>query len=139
MEQQRGRPDANECFVCGPENPVGLRIVFRMEGDLCQAAFTPGPQYVGYDEMTHGGIMFSALDDVMANWWFLQGARAHTAKCEIRYRQPVPVGTELLLTGRLEQRKGRVAIMHGQAVRASDNKIVADARASFMIVDAGPL
>jgi len=108
-----------------------------MEGDLCRASFTPGNDYVGYDEMTHGGIIFSALDDVMANWLFLQGARAHTAKCEIRYRKPVPIGTRIELTGRLIKRKGRVAVMAGEARRAADNDLVADARASFMVVDSG--
>jgi len=108
-----------------------------MEGDLCRASFTPGKDHVGYDEMTHGGIIFSALDDVMANWMFLQGARAHTAKCEIRYRQPIPVGTRLELTGRLIKRKGRIAVLTGEACRAADNEIVADAQASFMVVDSG--
>jgi acyl-coenzyme A thioesterase PaaI-like protein len=105
-----------------------------MDGDLCRASFTPGDAYVGYDEMTHGGIIFSALDDVMANWMFLQGIRAHTAKCEIRYRQPVPVGTCIELTGRLIKRKGRVAVMAGEACRATDGQVVADAQASFMTV-----
>jgi acyl-coenzyme A thioesterase PaaI-like protein len=134
VSEERGRPDANHCFVCGPDNPDGLRIKYRMDGDLCRASFTPGDAYVGYDEMTHGGIIFSALDDVMANWMFLQGIRAHTAKCEIRYRQPVPVGTCIELTGRLIKRKGRVAVMAGEACRATDGQVVADAQASFMTV-----
>lgn len=137
MSEQRGRPDANHCFVCGPDNPDGLRIRYWMEGDLCRASFTPGGAYVGYDEMTHGGILYSALDDVMANWLFLQGIRAHTAKCEIRYRQPVPVGTPLELTGRLVKRKGRVAVLTGEACRATDGTLVADAQASFMVVESG--
>lgn len=136
VSEERGRPDANHCFVCGPTNPHGLRIDYRMEGDLCHALFTPGNEYAGYDQMTHGGIIFSALDDVMANWWFLQGDRAHTAKCEIRYRQPVPVGTRIELTGRLIKRKGRMAIMAGEARRATDGVLVAEVQGSFMIVDA---
>lgn len=136
MSEERGRPDANHCFVCGPHNPHGLRIEYRMDGDLCRGTFTPGDEHVGYDDMTHGGIIFSALDDVMANWMFLQGARAHTAKCEIRYRQPVPVGTCIELTGRLIKRKGRVAILTGEARRAADDVIVAETLASFMVVDA---
>ncbi len=137
VSDERGRPDANHCFVCGPDNPHGLRINFRLEGDLCRAAFTPEDSMVGYDKMTHGGIIFSALDDVMANWLFLQGIRGHTAKCEIRYRQPVPIGTHLELTGRLIKRKGRVAVMTGEARRSTDNLVVADTQASFMIVDSG--
>ncbi len=107
-----------------------------MEGDLCRASFTPGTEYGGYDQMTHGGIVFCALDDVMANWWFLQGERAHTAKCEIRYRQPLPVGTRIELTGRLIKRKGRMAVMTGEARRATDNELVAEVQGSFMIVEA---
>ena len=135
MNQERGRPDANYCFVCGPDNPGGLQIEFRMDGDVCRASFVPGNHHVGYDNMAHGGIVYSVLDDVMANWLFLQGIRAHTAKCEIRYREAVELGTELVLEGRLLKRKGRMAVMEGQAARASDMKVVADAQASFMIVD----
>lgn len=139
MSDERGRPDANNCFVCGPGNPEGLRIHFWMDGDVCRAAFTPGENHVGYDRMLHGGIMFSALDDVMANWLFLQGARAHTAKCEIRYRQPVAVGIPLQVEGRLVKRKGRLAMLTGTMTRSDDSTEVASAQASFMIVDAGPL
>ena len=134
MTEDRGRADANHCFVCGPTNPYGLQIGYRMEGDICLASFTPGKNYAGYDQMTHGGILFSALGDVMANWHFLQGARTHTAKCEIRYRQPVVIGTEIRLEGRLVKRKGPLAIMTGVATRASDDAVVADAQGSFMVV-----
>lgn len=139
MTDERGRPDANNCFVCGPHNPEGLRIHFWMDGDVCRATFTPGENHVGYERMLHGGIMFSALDDVMANWLFLQGARAHTARCEIRYRQAVPVGIPLRLEGRLIKRKGRLAMLTGTMMRSDDSTEVASAQASFMIVDAGPL
>ena len=134
MSEARGRPDANRCFVCGPDNPTGLQITFRMDGDICRAAFTPGPDHCGYDQQCHGGILFSVLDDVMANWLFLQGIRAHTARCEIRYRQPVELGVELQLEGRLVRRKGPVAMMEGRAMRATDGKVVADAQGSFMVV-----
>ncbi|HJP38204.1 MAG: PaaI family thioesterase [Gammaproteobacteria bacterium] len=137
MSEERGRPDANHCFVCGPDNPHGLRIRFWLEDDQCRAAFTPGAAYGGYDSMVHGGIIFSALDDVMANWLFLQGTRGHTAKCEIRYRQPVSIGTRLELTGRLIRRKGQVAVMAGEARRATDDVLVADAQGSFMVVESG--
>ena len=134
MTLERVRSDANKCFVCGPGNPDGLQIEYRMDGEVCRASFTPGDSHMGYDQMAHGGILFSALDDVMANWLFLQGTRAHTAKCEIRYRQPLQVGTPIELEGRLVKQKGPVAIMEGIARRASDSEIVADVQASFMIV-----
>lgn len=134
MSEPRARPDANQCFVCGPDNPLGLRLHFHMEGDACCARFTPGAFHCGYDELVHGGILYSALDDVMANWLFLQGERGHTARCEVRYREPVEVGEELLLEGRLVRRKGPLVLMTGVARRAGDLAVVAEAEASFMVV-----
>ena len=129
------RPDANRCFVCGPGNPVGLRLTFRLDpDDVCRSEFTPGPDHAGYDQLTHGGLVYSALDDVMANWMFLKGVRAHTARCEIRYRQPLPLGTRVLLEGRLVRQKGKVAFLEGRMLRADDGSVVAETTASFMAV-----
>ncbi len=129
------RPDANRCFVCGPGNPIGLRLHFHIDDqDVCRSEFTPGPDHGGYDQLTHGGIVFSALDDVMANWMFLKGIRAHTARCEIRYRQPLVIGTRVLLEGRLVRQKGKVAFLEGRMLKAADGSLVAEAEASFMIV-----
>ena len=131
------RPDANRCFVCGPGNPSGLRLRFHVDhGDVCRAEFTPGPDHGGYDNLTHGGIVYSVLDDVMANWLFLKGIRAHTARCAIRYRQPLAIGTRVLLEGRLLRQKGKVAFLQGIARKADDGSVVAETEASFVIVEA---
>lgn len=127
----------NHCFVCGPGNPIGLGVTFRLEQDddelVCRAEFTPASQHMGYDNVTHGGIVFSLLDDVMANWIWLQGQQCFTGKAEIRYRSELAVGTAVKLEGRCQKRKGRMAQMHGQVIRASDNFVVAEATAAFMI------
>jgi len=138
VSAERGRPDANTCFVCGPDNPAGLQVDFALDGDVCRAEFRPGPDHAGYQDMTHGGILFSLLDDVMANWLFLQGIRAHTARCEIRFRAPVPLGTPLRLEGRLERRRGRLATLSGRAFDASSGRLLADAEAAFMIQQDAP-
>lgn len=57
---------ANHCFVCGQSNPMGLHVHFALVNEVCVARFTPGPMHVGYAGLTHGGIVFSLLDDVMA-------------------------------------------------------------------------
>lgn len=124
---------ANRCFVCGPGNAAGLNIRFRLDGDICRAEFTPDDRHVGYDGVTHGGILFSLLDDVMANVVFLHGERCYTAKAEVRYRQPLAVGTPVRLAGWLQRRKGRLAMLAGQVIRADDETLVAEATGSFMI------
>jgi len=124
---------ANRCFVCGNGNPIGLNVRFRLDGDVCRAEFTPGEAHVGYDGVTHGGILFSLLDDVMANYVFLRGERCYTAKAEVRYRGYLPVGTSVKLEGRLLRRKGRLVVLEGRVLRADNNEVVAEATGSFMV------
>ena len=124
---------ANRCFVCGPGNPIGLGVKFRLEDDVCRAEFTPGSEHVGYDKVTHGGIIFSLLDDVMANWLWLQGNQCFTARADVRYRSHLPVGTPVRLEGRCQKRKGRLAVMEGKVIRADTEETVAEATGSFMI------
>jgi acyl-coenzyme A thioesterase PaaI-like protein len=126
------RSGANRCFVCGTGNPIGLNVRFELDGDVCRGTFTPGPEHVGYDRVTHGGILFSLLDDVMANWLWLQGVQCFTAKADIRYRAQLPVGTTVRLEGRCEKRKGRLAQMTGRILREDDGSVVAEATGAFM-------
>ena len=107
----RGPRPAHECFVCGPDNPIGLHLVFRLEDGACVSEFTPGPNHVGYPGVVHGGMIYSALDDVMANWLYLRGARAYTA------------------------RRRKLVEMEAMAKRASDGKVVATATGTFVVVD----
>lgn len=128
------RSDANHCFVCGPANPIGLQLEFRLENDICCATFTPAENHCGYDQVTHGGIVFSALDDVMANWLFLKGFKAFTAKCEIRYRDALPIGTRVNLEGHCLKQKARLTQMKGLMIRDDTKEIVAETEASFMMI-----
>ncbi|HAK50444.1 MAG TPA: thioesterase [Gammaproteobacteria bacterium] len=126
------RPDANHCFVCGPGNPIGLQLSFHLDGEICRSEFTPQQNHCGYDGVTHGGIIFSALDDVMANWLFLKGIRAYTAKCDIRYKGPLPVGTTVNLEGICVKEKARLALLKGKMFRQDNGELVAETEASFM-------
>jgi len=128
---------ANTCFVCGPDNPIGLHLHFRLEDGACVSEFTPGENHLGYPGVVHGGMIYSALDDVMANWLYLRGARAYTARCEIRYREPAAPGDTLHLTGRPTARRAKFVELEGIATRASDGKVVATATATFVVIDEG--
>lgn len=123
---------ATMCFACGVDNPVGLQIRFRMENDRCIGTFTPNVNHVGYDDTVHGGIIYAALDDVMANVLYLQAIKAHTARCEIRYRRPLAVGQTIRLAGWIDQQRRRLVTLKGEARRAVDDELVAECEASFM-------
>jgi len=124
---------ANECFVCGPGNPDGLHVSFYLDADVCRGEFMPEAKHMGYDNVVHGGLLFSLLDDVMANWLYLRGERCFTARAEVRYRDKLPVGTPVHLEGRLVKRRGRLAEMQGLAIRADTQAVVVEATGRFMI------
>lgn len=133
------RSDAKHCFVCGPSNPIGLKLAFQVDGGHCRGEFTSRPEHVGFDGVTHGGIVFSVLDDAMANWFFLQGARGYTAKAEIRYRAPMPVGATATIVCAVVKRKGRLLQLEASACDKHSATVYAESSASFMLEQGGPL
>ena len=121
------------CFACGQGNPIGLKIRFTVDGDVCTAEFTPNENHVGFEDTVHGGIIYTALDDVTANILYQQGRKAHTARCEVRYRQPARVGETLKLKGWIESERRRLILLKGEVRRAADDTLIADCEASFML------
>jgi acyl-coenzyme A thioesterase PaaI-like protein len=104
-----------------------------MKEGICTGVFTPGENHVGYRNTVHGGIIYAALDDVMANVLYLQDMKAHTARCEIRYRRALEVGQTINLSGWIERERRRLVVLKGEARAASDGELVADCEASFML------
>ena len=129
----KGIEAATMCFACGPDNPIGLKINFHVDGDVCTAEFTPNENHVGFQNTVHGGIIYTALDDLTANILYQQGRKAHTARCEIRYRHPCTVGEKLALKGWIDSERRRLIMLKGEIRRAVDDVLVADCEASFML------
>ena len=124
---------ANRCFVCGPGNKNGLNIRFRLENDVCRASWRSSEEYMGYEGVTHGGIQFCLLDDVMANLLYLRGLTCVTAKADVRFRQPMGIGENVELFGTMKKLRGPLAIIEGKIVRAQDSTLIAESTGHFMI------
>lgn len=126
---------ATMCFACGIDNPVGLHIEFSLDEEgRCRGQFTPDANHVGYQNTVHGGIIYTALDDVMANIMYLQKRKAHTARCDIRYRQPLEVGETIGLVGWIDEERRRLITVKAEARRLRDNQLIAECDARFMLV-----
>ena len=121
------------CFACGKDNPIGLQITYTVDGDTCSAEFTPGENHLSWENTVHGGIIYSALDDVTGNIPYQNGLVAHTARCEIRYRRPLRAGQTVLLRGWTEKTRGRLMVLRGEARRKNDNELIAECTASFLV------
>ncbi len=124
---------ANRCFVCGPNNPIGLHMTFSLEDGRCVSEYTLGDEWIGWRDQVHGGILYAMLDDVMANWMYLHDEIVFTARCEVRYRQPLEVRVPIRLEGwPLARRRGYVK-MRGMVTRLDTRVLVAEAEAGFII------
>jgi len=127
--------DRNQwCFACGPQNPFGLKLSFSEENDTYISHFTGLPQHQGYDGIMHGGIVSTLLDEIMARYLYAKGLKAVTARLEIRYLKPTPLGVPLLIKGRISGQKGKIFETAG-SIEMPDGTITAQGTAKVFIVD----
>lgn len=121
------------CFACSPRNPIGLKLTFEHDGDICRTRFTARPEHQGWNDVVHGGIVATLLDEIMAQWIWAQGLITMTAEMTVRYSQSVPVGTELIVEGNPVSLKGRLIEMAARII-LPDGTVAARASAKFLKV-----
>lgn len=127
------QPNSLHCFVCGIQNPYGLKLNFYQTapGEVT-VHHTLGSTYQGYPGVVHGGIVASMLDEVAGRC--LMGTDPehsrfmYTARLDIQYRKPVPVGKELKIVGRAGRRKSRSATATA-VVYGPEGELLAEANA----------
>jgi acyl-coenzyme A thioesterase PaaI-like protein len=122
------QPNSRMCFACGLENPFGLHLHFYDNGhDEVLSDFTINPNHQGYPGIAQGGIVAAILDEVGGRTMMIGDPMRlfMTAKMEIKYRQPVPVGVPLRAVGRLIKLKARLATARAE-IRSGD-QVLAEA------------
>jgi uncharacterized protein (TIGR00369 family) len=93
------------CFVCGKNNPNGLRLSFEIdqERQTLRSIFIASPTFQGWDGVVHGGIISTLLDEAMAKLIYELGYQAVTASLEIRFRKPAPILEPLSIYGEITE------------------------------------
>ncbi len=130
---QFSRPEAHRCFICGPANPIGMRLQFEEEGEGVAADFVPGDLHVGYEGLIHGGLLAAVLDDAMANVWAWRGQPAVTVSLSVRFRRPVQPGERLRVSGEPVGAR-RAAMQRARAtITRSDGVVVAEGDGVVMV------
>lgn len=103
------RKSYDHCFGCGANNPIGLNLSdFERSGTTVRATFDPRVDYHGFSDLLHGGIVATALDEIMA-WTaiLVEDVMVMTGKLDLRYRKPAKVESSFVLEGELLERSGR--------------------------------
>ncbi len=99
------------CFVCGLNNPAGLKASFyEVEGDQLVALFTPSEEHQGYAGRLHGGLAASILDETIGRAMNINQDEIWgvTVEFTVRYRKPVPLNQELRVVGRITNQNRRL-------------------------------
>lgn len=87
-------PWSRSCFVCGADNPLGLRARSYRVADRVELPFQVRPEFAGWRGVTHGGLIATVLDEVMTWAAILAGERpCFAAEFTVRLQRPLPPGT----------------------------------------------
>ena len=123
--------DVGMCFACGPNNPIGLKLTFSLEDGKYITRFTPRREHQGYDGITHGGIVSTVLDEVMARLVYHLGYHAVTVDLRVRMKKPAAIGEELTVIGWIESEKHGMLDCAAEA-RNPKGELVAQAQGRMM-------
>ena len=99
---------ANYCFVCGQDNPRGLKIsvAYREAEMAAETEISLPREFQGWDDVIHGGILATLLDEMMAHAvWHFAGPGL-TLGLEVRFHAPLKPDEEILVRGVLHTKNG---------------------------------
>lgn len=129
------QPSAKWCFVCGVENPCGLKIRFFNDGpQRAMARVTLGDEYQSYPGVAHGGILATILDETMGRAVLADDGPERfmfTARMETRFRRPVPLHQEFVVRGQVDSIRDRTALVSGQ-IALTDGTVAVEVSATLV-------
>ena len=124
----------NRCFVCGQDNPHGLRLVITHPEPGCAETELVIPErFSGWERLTHGGLLATLLDEAMAYACINRAGNAVTVEITVRYLKPVEVGQKVRVRGRVLAVKGRVVETEGE-IQGPDGQVAARGKARFLLL-----
>ncbi|REE97670.1 PaaI family thioesterase [Thermomonospora umbrina] len=124
------------CFGCGPDVPHGLHIQRTgRDGTTAFAEFTVIPEHQGAPGLAHGGLLATAMDEILGTSAWLLGRRYVTGRLETDYLAPVPVGSLVHLRSWCKGVDGRKAYLEAEGrLGGPDGRVAVRAAALFIEV-----
>ena len=126
-----GERSLEYCFGCGEDNPIGLKLRPVYDGEKVVARFTPREQHQGWHNVTHGGILYSVLDEITAYAVLCSGVSfGVTAKSFIRFKHVSPTDATLVASAWVTKATSRLVETAGR-LEMEDGTVVAEIEATF--------
>ena len=122
-----------QCFCCGADNERGLRLAIRYpEKGVAETSLEVPSWFSGWRNMTHGGLIATLLDELMAHACVEMSKMAVTAEMTVRYQKAVETGSTIRVVGKVEEARGRILTTRGWIYDA-EGTVAAEATARFIV------
>lgn len=129
-------PSFDACFGCAPDRGLRVRVAGGRASFDSRYEVTVGHEHQGAPGLAHGGMLAGVLDEAIGMAvWSLGGSYA-TARLEVDYLAPVPIGTRLHIDVRRTAVEGRKVHAEAEARLGEDSP--AAVRAVALYVRTGP-
>ncbi len=126
-------PYTDTCFACGDDNEAGMKLKLFEEGSRVKAVVSIGRHLNGYEGMVHGGIICALLDEAMIWAAIVFGEKRTmyvTTEMSIKYLAPVPVSSEISVSGWIRDDRGKIVLCEGEVER--EGRVLASAEGKFL-------
>lgn len=124
--------DDSFCFVCGRDNPCGLRLAFNNINGRVVTEFTPAKIYQGYTGITHGGIISTVLDEAMIYAVMKDGIFPVTAELTVRFKKPLMTDETAIIEAEIINSESRLITARSRLIRKHDGAIIAEGHAKLL-------
>jgi acyl-coenzyme A thioesterase PaaI-like protein len=127
----------NYCFVCGRDNPKGLRIKVRYHPNeaAAETELSLPREYQGWADVIHGGILATLLDELMAHAvWHFAGPGL-TLSMETRFHHPLKPDEAIRVRGVLTAMNGSRRTAAAEIIRVADGKRIASGKSRFLLLE----
>ncbi|MGK2877466.1 MAG: PaaI family thioesterase [Solirubrobacterales bacterium] len=125
-------PHHPNCLGCGPENPAGMGLKLRVDGDRIKGRVRLDRRQEGAPGIAHGGAIATVLDDALGTMLLILRRPAVTASLTVDFRSPAFLDRDLDVEAWCERIDGRKIYLAG---RISDGAtVLADCHALFLEV-----
>lgn len=122
------------CFGCGSDHAAGLHLSITAGAGLSvHGEFVVGEHHQGAPGLAHGGVLATALDEVLGSLNWLLGKPAVTGRLDTSFRRPVPVGTTMTIAAAVLGVRGRRVYAHATGL-LPDSSTAVSAEAVFVQV-----
>jgi uncharacterized protein (TIGR00369 family) len=101
------------CFGCSPDNKLGLNLTFSEDGDFIVSKWLPKSQFQGWQNVLHGGIQATLLDEIASWLVFIKlNTSGVTSRMDIKLKKPVYTDQgELILKAKLMEMNRNIAVI----------------------------